>query len=63
MGQQPVKALTERSKSGKTIKASGKSKEAEKSEFHIATGKIENRFEDLFQFRIGCFWNLINLKH
>lgn len=41
MGQQPVKALTERSKSGKTIKASGKSKEAEKSEFHTATGKIE----------------------
>lgn len=43
MGQQPVKALTERSKSGKTIKASGKSKEAEKSEFHTATVDLTKR--------------------
>lgn len=43
MGQQPVKALTDRSKSGKTTKVSVKSKEAEKSEFHIPAVDLAKR--------------------
>lgn len=38
MGQQQVKALADRTKSGKGIKSSLKTKDVEKSEFHTASG-------------------------
>ena len=39
MGQQQVKALTDRTKSGKLSKSSLKNKDVEKAEFHVAAGK------------------------
>lgn len=48
MGQQQVKALTDRTKSGRGIKSSLKTKDVEKSEFHTAPG-MRNRAITLFK--------------
>jgi len=39
MGQQQVKALTDRGKSARNLRSLTKNKDAEKSEFHAASGK------------------------
>lgn len=40
MGQQQVKALTERGKSAKNNRSITKNKEVEKPEFHTVSGKL-----------------------
>jgi len=54
MGQQQVKALAERTKSGKGTKSSVKTKDVEKSEFHTASGTRNSGYYTVFHFQIGC---------